>query len=453
MASRQHTGSKSRRYVVALVAGAIALLVAACGGGSGGSSSSGAASGAASGGTTNITLWHGYGELAAPGEEPNTELDSLKAQVDAFMKANPNIKVTMTYVNSDDALQKLTVALQGGKAPDVTYQYGTNLPQLATSSSVVDLTDKVGDADYNWNDFPAGERDVFTIDGKVYGVPALVDNLAVVYNKDLFAAAGLAEPKPDWTWDELVADAKALTDPGKNQFGLEWPIDGSETEVWKYIAMLWEAGGDILTPDNKQAAFNSPAGVTSLQALGELGKAKALYLNSAPDSEKASQLFNSGKIGMFVTGPWNLSEFPDAKYGVQVMPMFPNGSHDTIAGPDAWVVLDNGPDRVDAAWKLAKYLTSPDQVLADSLATGHLPTRTSVGTMPGFSAFATAFPGIDLFAQNLVNVKKARPPIATYPQVSQLIGNAVTSVVLGKADAQQALDDAAQQANTILAAG
>jgi multiple sugar transport system substrate-binding protein len=453
MASRQHTGSKSRRYAVALVAGAIALLVAACGGSSGGSSSSGAASGtAAGGGTTTITLWHGYA-AASPGEEPSAEYDSMKAQVDAFMKANPDVKVNMTYVNSDEALQKLTVALQGGKAPDVTYQYGTNLPQLATSSSVVDLTDRVGDADYNWNDFPAGERDVFTIDGKVYGVPALVDNLAVVYNRDLFAAKGIPEPKPDWNWDELVADAKALTDPGKNQFGLEWPIDGSETEVWKYIAMLWEAGGDILTPDGKRAAFNSPAGVTALNALGELGRAKAVWLNSAPDSSKASQLFNGGKIAMFVTGPWNLSEFPDAKYGVQVMPMFPGGSHDTIAGPDAWVVLDNGPQRVDAAWKLAKFLTSPDQVLADSLATGHLPTRTSVGNMPGFSTFATSFPGIDVFAENLVNVKKARPPIATYPQISQLIGNAVTSVVLGKADAQQALDDAAQQADTLLAAG
>jgi multiple sugar transport system substrate-binding protein len=453
MAPRQHTGSKSTRYAVALVAGAIALLVAACGGSSGGSSSSGAASGAAGGGTTNLTLWHGYGELAAPGEEPNTELDSLKAQVDAFMKANPNIKVTMTYVNSDNALQKLTVALKGGKAPDVTYQYGTNIPQLATSPSVVDLTDRVGDADYNWNDFPAGERDVFTIDGKVYGVPALVDNLAVVYNKDLFAAKGLAEPQPDWTWDELVADAKALANSGTNQFGMEWPIDGSETEVWKYIAMLWEAGGDILTPDGKKAAFNSPQGVTALQALQELGKAKAFYLNASPDSEKANQLFNTGKIGMFVTGPWNLPDFPNVKYGVQVMPSFPGGGHDTIAGPDAWVVMDNGQQRVDAAWKLAKYLTSPDQVLADSLATGHLPTRTSVGNMPGFSAFATSFPGVDVFAQNLVNVKKARPSIATYPQISQTIGNAVTSVVLGKADPQQALDDAAQQSNAILATG
>jgi len=82
---------------VGLAATAIALLVAACGGSSGGSSSSssGAASGAATGNAATITLWHGYAQ-ASPGEEPSAEYDSLKAQVDAFMKANPNVKVDMT---------------------------------------------------------------------------------------------------------------------------------------------------------------------------------------------------------------------------------------------------------------------------------------------------------------------------------------------------------------------
>jgi multiple sugar transport system substrate-binding protein len=450
MASRRISGWKSRsqRGALVVLAGALAVAIAACGGGSGAKSSGGAA-----GGKTEITIWHGYGNVAAPGEAANTELDSLKSQIDAFQAKNPDIKVVMTYVNSDNALEKLTVALQGGKAPDVTYQYGTNLPQLATSPQVVDLTSRVNAADYNWNDFPAGERNVFTVGGKVFGVPALVDNLAVVYNKDLFKAAGLAEPKPDWTWDELVADAKALTDTGTSRFGLEWPIDGSETEVWKYIAMLWEAGGDLMTPDGKKTAFASPQGATALAALGDLAKAKALYLNASPDSTKASELFNGGKLGMFITGPWNLAEFPDAHYGVQVMPSFAGGGHDTIAGPDAWVVMDNGAARLAAAWKLTQYLTSPDQVLADALATGHLPTRSSVGTMPGFAPFAASFPGIDVFATNLANVKKARPSIAAYPQISQLLGNAVTSVVLGKAAPDQALADAAQQADATLAAG
>ena len=52
----------------------------------------------------------------------------------------------------------------------------------------------------NWNDFWVGERDVATVNGRVIGIPALVDNLAVVYNKKLFAKAGLPPPSPNWTW-------------------------------------------------------------------------------------------------------------------------------------------------------------------------------------------------------------------------------------------------------------
>ena len=351
MASRQHTGSMRRRYAVGLAATAIALLVAACGGSSGGSSSSssGAASGAATGNAATITLWHGYAQASA-GEEPSAEYDSLKAQVDAFMKANPNVKVDMTYVNSDEALQKLTVALQGGKAPDVTYQYGTNLPQLATSSSVVDLTDKVGDADYNWNDFPAGERDVFTIDGKVYGVPALVDNLAVVYNKTLFDEANLEYPNADWTWDDLRAAAKALTDPAKKQFGFSYPMDASEDSVWHYEPLLWQNGGSILNEDNTQAAFNSPEGVEALDVLAGMAvddKSVFLDLQNSP----YTGLFNSGKIGMLETGPWDLASFPDVDYGVEILPGF-NGDHQTIAGPDMWTVFDNGGGRAQACVSL-----------------------------------------------------------------------------------------------------
>lgn len=425
-----------------LATGLVGLAAAAAG--CGGSDSSNASG--------EITVWHGYGQLSAPGEEPNIELDSFNKLIKEFEASHPDIKVKTTYVNSDYSLQKLTVALRGGKAPDVTYQYGTNMAQLATTPKVVDLTDRVEDEAYDWDDVFPGVRQVFTVDGKVLGVPALVDNLAVVYNKTLFAQAGLKPPAANWTWAELVADAKKLTVPSKKQFGIEFPIDGSETQVWKYIAMLWGAGGDILNSDNTKAEFASPAGVRALQVLDDLAKAKAIYLNAAPDSPKASQLFNADKMGMFITGPWDLSSFPDADYGVQVMPSFdPGGSHDTIAGPDAWVVVDNGSDRVDAAWTFVSWLTSKEQILEDSLATGHLPTRASVEKMPGFAAFATSFPGIDAFAKNLANVKKARPSIAQYPQISQLIGNAVTSVLLGKSDPQAALDKAATDANAVLA--
>ncbi len=423
----------------------IAVVAGACTG-SGSSSSSGGTTG----GQIHLTMWIGY--TPPPPVNQSQEYLSIQDIVQRYEADHPNTTIDLQYVNSDNALQKATVALQGGQQPDISYQYGTNMPQLAQAPKLVDLTQRVAEPDFKWNDFFEGERAVATVDSKVYGIPALVDNLAVVYNKDLFAQAGIAAPTPDWTWNDFRAAAKAVTDTPNNVFGAVFPMDASETMVWQYEAMLWEAGGDILTPDNTKAAFNSPEGVRAATMLQSLKQDGSLYLDYHPDSGQAGQLFNSGKIGMIITGPWDLSGFADANYGVVQMPSFdPGGSHITIAGPDNWVIFDNGPERVNASWDFLKFLTSPDNVLKDSLATGHLPTRASVEALPGFSEFDKNFPGAGTFAENLTNVTKARPQVTQYPQVSTFLGQAIASVLLGQKSPQDALDQAAQQADAVLA--
>jgi len=423
---------------------AIAMIAGACTG-SGSSSSEGT-----TGGQIHLTMWIGY--TPPPPVDQSQEYLSIQDIVQRYQADHPNTTIDLQYVNSDNALQKATVALQGGQQPDISYQYGTNMPQLAQAPKLVDLTQKVAEPDFKWDDFFAGERAVATVNGKVYGIPALVDNLAVVYNKDLFAKAGIPAPTPDWTWDDFRTAAKALTDTSNNVFGAVFPTDASETMVWQYEAMLWEAGGDILTPDNTKAAFNSAAGVRAATMLQSLQQDGSLYLDYHPDSGKAGQLFNSSKIGMIITGPWDLSGFPDVNYGVVQMPSFdPGGSHVTIAGPDNWVIFDNGPERVNASWDFLKFLAAPDNVLSDSLATGHLPTRASVEQLPGFSAFDKNFPGAGTFAENLTNVTTARPQVTQYPQVSQFLGQAIVSVLLGQKGPQEALDQAAQQADAVLA--
>jgi multiple sugar transport system substrate-binding protein len=427
---------------------AIALVATACS--SDTSSPTATGSGAASGAPVQLTMWIGY--TPPPPVDGSQEYLSIQDIVNRFQDEHPNVTIDLQYVNSDNALQKATVALQGDQQPDISYQYGTNMPQLATAPKLVDLTDKVNEPDFNWNDFFEGERAVATVNDHVYGVPALVDNLAVVYNKDMFQQAGIPAPTSDWTWDDLTSAAAALTDTSNQQFGLAFPADGSETTVWEYEAMLWEAGGDILNPDNTEAAFNSDSGVRALTALQQMQQDGSLYLDFHPDAGKSEQLMNSGKIGMIITGPWDLSSFPNIDYGVQVMPSFdPGGSHITIAGPDNWVIFDNGPDNVNASWEFLKFLASPENVLKDSLATSHLPTRESVEKLPAFAEFGKKYPGVDVFAQNLSNVQKARPQVAQYPQVSSFLGQAVVSVLLGKSDPKTALDQAAQQANGVLA--
>ena len=426
------------------VAASIALVMAAVACSSGTSAGSPSANG-----VVKLVLWMGY--TPPPPASQGAEYQSLKNITDEFTKLHPKIHISMEYVNNDQALNKVTVALQGGQQPDISYQYGTNMPQIAGTPQLVNLTNIVKQPQYGWSDFVPGERAVATVKGKVLGIPALVDNLAVVYNKTLFAQHHLAIPGPSWTWSQLAADAKAISDPAKKIFGLTFPADGSETTVWEYEAMLWEAGGHLLTPDGSKVAFDSPAGVQALSLLRQMQQARALYLDFNPSAGKSESLFNSGKLGMIITGPWDLSSFPNVHYGVQIMPSWnPGGSHQTISGPDNWVIFNNGSARVNASLEFLRFLTSPPNLLQNSLATGDLPTRVSVQHLPGFAEFNKKYPGAGLFAANLRNVLQARPQIPQYPRISAALGREIVAALLGQTTPQAALGSAAQQGNTYL---
>ena len=419
----------------AVAASLVALGLAACGSGSGSSGSSGSGSA--------IQIWDGYTQV---------EAKAFAHLLSEYHKQTGQT-VTSLFVNNDNSLQKVLTAVRGGSLPDIAYLYGSWAPNVAQIPQVVNLTNVVQRPGVNWNDFWVGERDVATVNGKVIGVPALVDNLAVVYNKTLFAQAGLQPPGPGWTWAQFTADAQRLTDPAKKQFGTAYVTPGSEDTVWHWEALLWEAGGSLLTPDNKKAAFDSPAGLQSLNTLRQMAvTSHSMYLD--PTDSAYGNLFNSGKIGMLVTGPWDLSTFPNVHYGVQVMPSYPGGTggHQTISGPDNWVIFNNGSAKVAAAEKFLLWLTAPAQARYFSLATGDLPIRASVASSAGFSQqMNKALPGVDAFVTNLNNVHQARPQIAAYPKISQILGNMIVSVLLGKAQPAAALSGAAAQVNQVLA--
>jgi multiple sugar transport system substrate-binding protein len=428
---------KRQTALIAAAATVAALGLAGCGGGDG--------SGGA-GGRTKVVVWDGYED--AQGK-------NLTALIAQYNKEHPDVEVTQLVSSSDRVLQKVLTAVRGGSPPDVAYMFGSWSPNIAKIPQVVDMSQYVDDPSWKWDDFYEGERAAATVGDKIVGIPALVDNLAIVYNKTLFKQAGVAPPTPDWTWDDFRAAAKKLTDPSKKQYGWLIPADGTEDTVWHYDAMLWEAGGDILNSDNTEAAFNSDAGVEALTMLQDMAVTdKSVYLDTT--NSNGTKLMNSGKIGMMVTGPWDLSSLPDIDYGVQVMPTFAGSAagHQTIAGPDNWVVFDNGSERKQAAVDFVRWLTAPEQVRTTSLATGDLPIRESVGADASFrKQLDENLPGSATFVENLSNVKKARPSVEQYPAISEAMGQAIVAVLLGKAEPQAALDEAAQATNDALSGG
>jgi multiple sugar transport system substrate-binding protein len=411
-----------------------ALLAGGCGGS--GSSSSG-------GGTVNIVLWHGYVDV---------EGTAMKTAVAKFNATHPGIHVTaQNYGNSDYALQKVLTAVRGGSYPDIVYLYGSWAANVARTPKAVDVAPLIkSDPSINWNDFWPAERQAVTVGSKIIGVPALVDNLALVYNKKLFDQAGLSYPTPDWTWDDFRAAAKKLTDPSAKQFGWAYVNDASEDTVWRFDALLWQAGGEILTPDEKHAAFNSAAGVKAATLLQQMATVDhSVYLDNGNDNY--ANLFNSGKIGMLFTGPWDLSSFPNVDYGVQILPGDLN--HQTISGPDQWVMFDNGDARRKAAWTFLKWFTSPAEAMQWSLSTGDLPIRASQVQQPAYQQYVKKYKGIATFVQNEQNAVHARPVLASYNEISQAMGQAIQAVLLGKAQPKQALDQAAAKVDQTLAQG
>jgi multiple sugar transport system substrate-binding protein len=424
---------KRSGLVAVATSAAVALLpLAGCGGGSSGS-----------GGKTSITVWEGFTDV---------EGKAFQGLAKQFNSSHSGIHVNVLETNNDYALQKVLTAVRGGSPPDVAYLYGSWAPNVAKIPSVVDLSSVVKQPSVDWQDFYPGERAVTTVNGKVIGMPALVDNLAIVYNKSLFQKAGLSAPTATWNWDDFRAAAKKLTDSANKQFGWSYPADASEDTVWHWEAMLWEADGQILNSDNTKAAFNSPQGLRAMTMLKDMAvDDKSVYVDTT--NSKYIDLFNSDKVGLLVTGPWDLSSI-NVPYGVQIMPSFSGSSsgHQSISGPDNWVLFNNGDTRTKAAETFVTWLTAPAQVKSFSLATGDLPTRASVGNdQTVVDQMNKNLPGLKTFIENLNNVKQARPQVTSYPKISEALGNEIVGVLLGKTSPQDALSQAKTATNQALA--
>lgn len=395
-----------------------------------------------------ITVWTGQ-DIA-----PEKVLEGLAKQ---FHTLHPNVTIDIYpgAPTTDALLPKLTAAFTSGDYPDMSYTFGSWATELQQSGRTLDLTDKVADPSVKWDEFPPAARQTATPNGEVIGFPAVVDNIGLMYNKKLFAAAGLADPTDNWTWDQFRAAAKALTDPAKNIYGTAYSVSGTEDTTWHFWPLLWQKGGSILTSDDKKAAFDSPAGVSALTFLQQMAvDDKSVYLSQ--DDDKYADLFKSGLIGMVMTGPWQLADNVAAglDYGVTYLPSFNGTSHQTISGPDVWTLFDHhDADRSYWTYQFAEWLTSAAVDPQFNLATGNLPLRSSEQSSPAFATFAKDYPGAQVLEQNLQNATTARPTVPGYTGLSQAVAQAIAEALQGRSTPQQALDKAAAQANVALQQG
>src|SRR2546426_10690462 len=200
---------RNRQSLLAVMA-LVALLVAACGG-TPGTSTPSASSGALSG-DVRISGWS-----SSP-----TEDALLTDSINAFMAANPTVKVKWEPIATDyETVLKTNLA--AGTEADVFYADIFWIDSLMKTNKLLALDDLMAKSGVNKSDFVSSLINAFSYNGKVYGIPKDFNTLGLVYNKDLFKAAGVAEPTNDWTWSDLSTAAKKLT--SGSVVGLSLPAD------------------------------------------------------------------------------------------------------------------------------------------------------------------------------------------------------------------------------------
>lgn len=224
-----------------------------------------------------------------------------KAEIE---KTYPGTTVTLEVIPMAELASRQMTACQSGMGPDVMSQpiAATNgFMELGLLEPVNDLMARAGrDLLGEFNpDFYALMRQGDTL----YGVPQSRTALALVYNKAMFAAAGITEaPK---TWADVQAYAEKLTqkDASGNVTVYGFALPGtSGSHIWyRLIPEIWGAGGDITNPEMTQATLDSEAtreALTYYASFYKSGVAPRSMLEN--DQTASSQMFASGAVAMTI---------------------------------------------------------------------------------------------------------------------------------------------------------
>lgn len=395
----------------------------------------------------NVTFW-----------QFSTEEFVIQAYNDAiaaFSEANPDVAVTMEIVPWAEQQQKLITGLTTGSLPDVSMLGNNVVAQFQALDALEPLTayfdawsEEIG-RDITEDIWP-GDELYYKLGDDWWGSPVAEETRCLYYRKDMFEAAGIAEPPA--TWDAARETAIALT--GDDVYGLGIP-GGIEYDTIQVFMSVYLGYGARFLNDEGMCGFDSP----------EFREALTFYTNlyledevSPPDTPtyggpQLQELFQQGTLGMVITGPWLYRTLQEAEVdfieqvGIAEIPAGPAGQFGFLGG---WpLVLWKNAQNKDAAFRWIRFATDPDGYLGQlAAASSLLPGRKSIVDVEPWNTEP-----LDVYARQLGFAYPYQYPDPEIPQMGALevdaVQTAVQSVMLGQAsvdDATVALCDRINEA-------
>ena len=377
------------------------------------------------------------------------EIDQIARDFEA---SNPDIKVVMEYVGYDYIHDKIVTGMAAKPPAYDASMIDVIWPdEFIKNGYLLDVTSRVT-SDMTSGIFPASWNGV-TRNGKVYGMPWLMDTKYFMYNKQMLTAAGFNDPPK--TWEDLLTQATAIKTKGLAEFPITWSWNQKEGVVCDFTVLLYGNGGTFLDASGKPA-FNNDKGVQVLTWMKQTIDDGLTNPSAISSDEMAVETdFLAGKSAFAVNWLFQYSDSNKAEMSQIVgqaamapMPVFAAGQAagikgSSVDGSSSFAIMATTP-YPDQVWKFLTYLTSNAVQIkysaemlpiwqadfqGDALATLEAASPTNPVTVP---AFLGQFP-----------YANERPTVPYYNEASAALQLAIQEALTNIKSPQQALDDAA----------
>ena len=281
----------------------------------------------------SVALCAGCVRRAAPGDAPPTaalpaapteigfaywalsprEINTVKALVADFEAREPSVRVRLVEV-TDRYYDKLVTLFATDNAPDVFSVNYSRLGDFARENLLEDLSPLLAASEVlRQEDFVPIAFDTFADVGHAVGRPGLwglprdwgPSNL-LLFNRDLLAAEGVAEPEGAWTWDEFGQAARRLT---HRSVGGQPERHGAAVCLYPYAFVAWvhQNEGELLSPDGRRSALAHERTVQAAQFLERLVREGAIAPPN-PANDQSLEQFRTGRVALAFATPYTLGE-------------------------------------------------------------------------------------------------------------------------------------------------
>ena len=386
-----------------------------------------------------IDFWHHY---SAQSPENETLMNVL---IPKFEEENPGYKINAVSHEWAELHDKIIVSAgseSGDSLPDVARLDIAWVPEFQKMDILVPLDKDMSDFSEVSGNLLDSAMSTGFVKGNYYAMALNTNTKILFYNEQALADAGIAVPT---TMDELYAAAAKLS--GTNANGQQvWGLNEPALSGWNVLPYIWSNGGAITNDDYTKATgyLNSEATVATIQKFADMYKDGQFTGFNSGDIPMTDG-FGTGRYMMLLEGPWKTAEmdgaYPDFKYGTSDMPAGVAGSHSVLGGED--IAMFKGADS-EGAWLFMKFMTS-EFAQEEMAKCGQIPVNktalesATVKEAP-FAPFLSA-----------ITTAVARPPVASWSEIDNLLSVAVTDIIVNGADAQATMDALAAQVDTLLA--